>query len=323
METASRFESILKHWRLDTIASWRAIQDKVFRITLVDGRQLVLKDLGLQNERTIQRLQFEYDVLRHVVQTGLPAAVPLLSDDGRPYVVDVDRVFRLSNWLRNEPAEVNTGEERRRLFRNYGAAIARFHRALTSYTDPEILSRTWQTDLQTRVIDEAVPVILAHLDQSRLDSFKATLAGVESEMAMAFADLPRQLVIWDCHPGNVAVDGYDVSGFIDCDHLSIAPRIFDLADFLVHLIKWDIGDSQKELDWLADFPQLISGYDSVTPLSERERAGLFYAMVGIVLIFMDFFLQSSQFELTKTELDTIDWLVFHRRAIVARIETSQ
>ena len=68
------------------------------------------------------------------------------------------------------------------------------------------------------------------MDQPQLGAFKVSLAEVESEMAAAFADLPRQLVIWDCHPGNVAVDGYDVSGFIDCDHLSIAPRIFDLAD---------------------------------------------------------------------------------------------
>ena len=71
---------------------------------------------------------------------------------------------------------------------------------------------------------------------------------------------------------------------------------------------------------MADFPRLIIGYESITPLSTRERVALFYAMPGIVLIFMDFFFQNDQPELTKTELDTFDWLMNHRQAIMAQIE---
>jgi Ser/Thr protein kinase RdoA (MazF antagonist) len=320
MELTSRREEILQGWEIEPVATWHMIQDNIARITLANGRQVVLKQLGLHSEDSIRRLQFEYDVLQHVDQLGLSVALPLLSTKGVPYVIDSDQIYRLSNWLPNQPAEVRTGEERVRLYQNYGAAIGRFHRALASYQDDEILNRTWQTGLQKRVLSEAVPVILAHLEPSQLQSFETLLAEIEPMMMATYADLPLQPIIWDCHPGNVAVDGFEVSGFIDCDHISLAPRIFDLADFLVHLIKWDVGDEQKEAIWLAHYQQLIVGYESVTLLSRHERSALFYAMVGIPLIFMDFFLQGGLPELTKVELDTFVWLVRHRRVILAQLE---
>ena len=78
---------------------------------------------------------------------------------------------------------VQTGAERDRLYQNYGAAIARFHQALASYKDDDILNRTWQTDFQTRVFDEAIPIIFANLDPVRLSSFKASLAEIEPNMS--------------------------------------------------------------------------------------------------------------------------------------------
>lgn len=320
MDLTAHLEEILSCWGIHTIANWQAIQDNIAKITLDDGRSFVLKALGPCTAATIRRLHFEHEVLHHVEQQGLAVAVPLLSNHGVPYVCDADRIYRLSHWLSNQPAEAQTSAERARLYQNYGAAIGRFHQALANYVDDDILNKTWQTDLQTRVLDEAVPVILAHLEQDRLPVFQALLAEIEPEMRAAFADLPRQLIIWDCHCGNVAVDGFEVSGFIDCDHMSIAPRIFDLADFLVHLVKWDVGNVQKEALWLAHFPHFIRSYESITPLSTQERKALPYAMAGISLVFTDFFFQHGLPELTKVELATFDWLVRHRRAIIAHIE---
>ena len=321
MPLAPQFEELLEFWGIMAAADWHPLQDNVFRIALVDGRQFVLKDLGPKNEETIRRLHFEYDVLHHVEQTGLSVALPLLSAEGTPYIVHGGHIWRLSHWLPNQAAEVQTSGERRRLYQNYGAAIARFHQALASYKDDDLLARTWQTDLQTRVLDEAVPVILAHLGPSLLPSFRAQLAEIEPVMAAAFANLPTQLIIWDCHPGNVAVAGFEVSGFVDCNHIAIAPRIFDLADFLVHLIKWDIGNEANEAVWLAHFQELVVGYEAVSPLARRERTALFYALVGIPLIFIDFFLQSGQPELTRVELNAFAWLLSRRQEIMSRLET--
>lgn len=320
MVPTARVKEILTRWGIDTTADWQVIQANVSRITLADGRQFVLKDLGPKNEAALRRLHFEQEVLLHVAQRGLSVAAPLPSDLGLPYVIIANHIYRLSHWLPNQPAQVQTSEDQIRLYQNYGVAIGRFHQALASYEAGRLSNRTWQTDLQTRVLAEAVPVILANLTPAQLPTFQARLAEIEPAMRRAYANLPVQPIIWDCHPGNVAVDGFEVSGFIDCDHISIAPRIFDIADFLVHLIKWDIGDEQKTASWLAHFQHLTTGYQSVTRLSESEQAALFYVMVGIPLIFMDFFFQSGQPELTKVELDTFVWLVRHQREIIAQLQ---
>ncbi len=320
MDLAPHLKEVLLCWGSDTLASWHEIQNNVAKLTLDDGRSFVLKALGPCSEATMRRLRFEHEVLRHVEQQGLAVAVPLLSNQGTPYVIASDCIYRLSHWLPNQPAEAQTSAERARLYQNYGMAIGRFHQALASYEDDAILSKTWQTDLRTRVLDEAVPVVLAHLDPARLPLFQALLAEIEPEMTAAFADLPRQLIIWDCHGGNVAVDGFEVSGFIDCDHISIAPRIFDLADFLVNLIKWDVGDAQKAALWMAHFPHLIRGYETITALSGHERTALAYALVAMPLLLMDYFFQHGLLEQTKVELAAWEWLVRHRQAIIAQLE---
>ena len=320
MSTTLNFEELLRAWGLASFATCDEIQASVYRIVLVGGRQVALKALGPHTEEAIRRLTFEYDVLHHVEQQGLAVAVPLLADDGRPYTVSENHIYRLSNWLQNQPAEVRTDEERDRLWRNYGTAIARFHLALASYKDKDVLSRTWQTNLQKRVLDQAVPVVLNHLDQEQLTSFKALLAEVQPTMMSLYADLPLQFIIWDCHPGNIAVDGFEVSGFIDCEHMQFAPRIFDLAYFLVQLIKFDIGDERKEVSWLAQSRQLVVGYESVSELSAHERGALFYAMAGIPLIFIDFFFYAGTPDLTATEIKAFDWLVRHRQEILAKLK---
>lgn len=319
MERTSPLEDILTHWGIKAVANWETIQENIAKITPADGPTLVLKELGPDSEATRQRLHFEYEILHHVEQSGLSVAVPLLSKQGVPYVSTSENLYRLSHWLPNQPAMVQTNEERIRLYQNYGFAIGRFHQALAGFQDSHSLSQTWQTTLHKRVIEEAVPVVIANLDQTRLSSFQALWAELESPMTAAYANLPLQPIIWDCHPGNVAVNGFEVSGFIDCDHIAIAPRIFDLADFLVHLLKWEVDDEQKAALWLAHFHHVTLGYQSTPRLSEQERAALFYAMLGLPLIFMDFFFQNGLPELTKVEFNTFVWLARHQAEIMAQL----
>lgn len=321
MKTPSDITALLKAWGINEMTSNDAIQDNIQLISLAGGKQVVLKDVGADTETVIKRLEFERDVLEHVAQQGLAVAIPLSTQAGKPFHVASGRVYRLSHWLPNKYVEPRTDDERAQLYRNYGAAIARFHLALARYQDTDILTRTWQTGLRSAVLDEAVPAVLAHLDQALLPAFTAAISEIKQDMALAFEGLPEQPIIWDCHPGNVAVNGFEVTGFIDCDHIAIAPRIHDLADFLVHLIKWGIGNEKAEQTWIAFFPEVLRGYESISLLSTQERNALYFAMVGIPLIFMEFFykVNHKKIEPIRLELRLFHWLVQHRNEIQSGI----
>lgn len=312
--------TLLSHWQIETITGWEALQENVFRIDSQNDKTYVFKAIGEVTEMIAERLHFERDVLSHVVAAGVAAAVPLLTTDGLPYVIDDGKIYRLSRWLPNRYREPATAAERTQLYRNYGTAMARFHAALATYQDECLYERTWQTNLPKRIFDEALPVVRSHLDPAQAADFEAALESVMPLMQQSYPDLPRQLMIWDCHPGNVAVDGFAVSGFIDLDHLAIAPRVLDLADFLVHLVKWDLDDEEKVQQWIAFFPHLLDAYTAVNPLSPQERAALYPAMVAIPLIFMDFFYQNGHAQLTATELSLFHCLVEKREAIAKWID---
>ena len=319
MERTPHLEEIFSHWESIRIVSWKPIQDNVVQITGAGGQQYVLKNLGQINDKLLNRIQFEYDVLRHVEMRGVPVGIPLLTSEGDPYLIDGDSVFRLTKWLTNQPSAIQTKKQQVQIYQNYGTAIGRFHQALATYEDSEITNRTWQTDLHERILDEAIPLILARLNPSQKASFLKSLTVIQSEMGEAFAALPIQLIIWDCHPGNVAVDGLQVSGFIDCDHLSLAPRIFDLANFLVHLIKWDVRDEEKTNAWLASFHHLIDGYEQVVPLTREEKTAIFYLLAGIPLIFIEFFARQGLQSSIEVELNIFRWLIQHQKEITEQL----
>src|SRR6185369_11375613 len=96
----------------------------------------------------------------------------------------------------------------------------------------------------------------------------------------ALQGLPEQLIHRDCHPGNILVDGTRVIGFIDCDHLCLAPRLFDLAYYVVHHIKWQTDNDAGTRRVLASVPRLLEGYRARASLPPAEAASLPHAMLA-------------------------------------------
>jgi Ser/Thr protein kinase RdoA (MazF antagonist) len=315
MERSKRLETLVERWGISDIREWVPIKAKVCGLTLSDGRKYALKEIGEAGEGCLARLRFDRDVLLHAADQGVKVALPLAAMDGEPFAIDSGLAYGLTAWLRNEAAEAPDEAGLVRLYRGYGAAIGGFHRALSGYRDEGLSSRTWRTDLKARILDQALPVVRSRLRGKRLADLDRLFGGIEAGFAAALSGLPEQLVIWDCHPGNVAIQGYEVSGFIDCDHISVTAKIFDLANFLVHLVKWDVGDPQKEAAWLARAGQIIRGYETASSLGAKELAALPYAMAGIPLMFMEYFLPSGDEELVEREYRAFAWLSRRLREI--------
>jgi Ser/Thr protein kinase RdoA (MazF antagonist) len=75
-------------------------------------------------------------------------------------------------------------------------------------------------------------------------------------MTTGLRGLPEQLIHRDCHPGNILVQGTRVISFIDWEDLCIGPRLFDLAYYAVHHLKWVTDDDVATRRWLSNLPHL-------------------------------------------------------------------
>src|SRR3712207_6816883 len=134
--------SALLHWSqaIGTANSWRPLHHKhsVLAVTTNQG-QFVLKQVVQTPDE--ERLMSEYRVLQHLKLEGVPVAVPLLADNGQPFVADQGQIYTVAPML---PMSNDISSSPERLYANLGSAIGRLHKALATYPDA---IPSWTMDL--------------------------------------------------------------------------------------------------------------------------------------------------------------------------------
>jgi Ser/Thr protein kinase RdoA (MazF antagonist) len=106
----------------------------------------------------------------------------------------------------------------------------------------------------------------------------------------------------------VLVDGARVIGFIDWDDLCIGPRLFDLAYYAVHHVKWHIDDDATTRLWLSHLPRLVEGYRSRFTLCEEEAVAFPYAMMAYHLLLSHWHMGLLRLEKVEVELRSLYWM---------------
>ncbi len=298
-------KTVLTEWDIPPVLSIEAVSEghPVFRI-ITAAQSFTLKEIpgGLD----LPRLEFTHDVLTHVAKTGLQVPVPLPARSFE-YVVSLQgRTYLLYRFI-EAGAYPNEPELQPELFYQTGQAIARLHHALATYPDSNVSARTWRQNLGGEL-----PAWFATLTNGLVSELAAIVKRVELERGAsiqhALQGLPEQLIHRDCHPGNVLVQGTHVSGFVDCDLICMGPRIFDVAYYAVHHLKW-VTDNPVATDrWLTDLPYLLNGYRSQQSLLPAEISALPHAMMAYHLLLAAWFLEKEQHALVPLELRALDWL---------------
>jgi Ser/Thr protein kinase RdoA (MazF antagonist) len=287
---------------------------RVVRIDIEGGEPLILKDIG-SGADVARRFAFEVDVLRHLDRAGAGVALPLADRRGKEWVAHEGRLYTLSPCLATDHWGALDRAGQVRLHRNCGAAIARLHAALATYPAHGLEQRTWKTVLPDEWFERSIPAIREHLAPVERKAFDAVLGQVSGEMRSVATGLPQQLIHRDCHHGNIVVQGEQVSGFVDCDHLSVGPRVLDLADFLVHGIKGRVADPEAVEVWFELLPAVIEGYQAENPLSGQEQRAVYAMMLGILLMFAAWFYETGTPQHAPRELETLAWMVEQRARI--------
>ena len=121
---------------------------------------------------------------------------------------------------------------------------------------------------------------------------------------------PPQRVHGDAHGGNLLTDGQEVTGIIDCDHLQLAPRGYDL-DCMAFGVRWRLDGNQpsQPVDRATPFitRQLLTGYDAVSRLTRQENDDLPALALFTALGLIDFFIAEHDL-VEESWLRTVHWI---------------
>ena len=285
-------------------------------VELGSGERFVLKDVTADAGGLAQRsrLEQQYRLQLHLQRSGVPVAALGLTTDGHSYAEHEGRLYTLAPYIANNPHMTREQEEAH--YRDTGVAIGKLHRALGTY-EGEIES--WHMALEPRFFEQALPAVVGELAGDERAWLAERARQVEPEMRRTLAGLPEQRIHGDCHGGNVLFHAGRVVGFVDLDHLPVGPRVYGLAYNLVHMVKWRIHDPAATANWLSHISEVVAGYESVIPLLQAEKQALSPLMLGIQLLFAEWFFAHADPDSARLNLAAFDWFYEHgaeiRRAL--------
>lgn len=312
-----RFRSLIAYMHpTDLIQNWRSVvtgetryqslseTNFVWHVT-GNSRAFILKEVGKVNPqgKIEDKLAADFEAWTYLHSRGIPVALPIPTGAGQPWVLVDGQYYSLFPELPSRPDPESPLEQ---VQANIGAAIARLHRALADYPGP---IHSWTMRLPERIFNEALGVILRYLNPDEKEKLEEVLNSVKEPMLRALSGLPTQFIHGDCHGGNILLDGVEVSGLIDLDHMPTGPRLYDLSYYLNGPAREIYKQPERE-DWFFKqvLPAFLKGYQSVTPLQNSEKEALPYLMMGVDLIMAGWFFEPSDIpDWARENLELFVW----------------
>ena len=251
--------------RLSLLVSER---DQNFRLESPDDTQFVVKIANAAEPLPIT--DFQAQALLRLEDLECEVAVPrvLPTKDGSVLTTigAGDRLHRLRvvSYVPGIPLE--GGSPDRRLSRNMGRSLALIDAALRDFTHPgeaQVLLWDMQRAAELLPLVEHVPEELQPLVNDCIGAFVQRVLPVLPEFR-------TQVIHNDLNPGNVLVshsDPHTVAGVIDFGDMLRAPLVVDVAIAVSYLRATD--------DELATLSAFVAGFESESPLDDRERALLY------------------------------------------------
>lgn len=238
----------------------------------------------------ISDLPFFLDLLDHLAARGCPVPRTIHDRDGASYRLVDGKAVALIEFLPGVSVDRPTAAQAR----SVGEALARVHLASQDFTRTRPNALNVSTSHKT--LEQCGESALAAIDPE-LPAYIAKAADLSRAWP---SDLPHAICHTDLFPDNVLMLGDNVSALIDFYFACEDAMAYDLV---VTHASWCF--SGEGLSFSSDIGHaLMSGYETVRPLSSREREALPILAQGGCLRFV-----SSRAE---------DWLNTPADALVAR-----
>ena len=233
--------------------------------------------------RIVARERIHYQNMKETIRQLLPLwgiTDGRLTEDGGTYVSHQNAFFLLSKKL---PGSNITDLKDQNMARKMGCAIARLHLAFLQ-CEKEI------TFWDTSFLEEMKGWVQENLRTSGWQPLsEAAYLTAVSNLEQLYDPLPRQLIHRDVHFGNFLFLDGNFSGYIDFDLSQKNIRIFDICYFLTGLLAEETAEPITKAKWLGILNAVITGYESITKLTEAEKNAVFCVMQCIEILFVAYF----------------------------------
>lgn len=265
-------EQILPLWGME---NGRVLQ--IYPSAWEINRSYVIK--RYENKEQIER---NSKISKLLSECGIPIAETVPVRNGESYAAHNDAWFLMSKKL-----EGNNISDRKDQTMAYkmGCAIARLHSAfLTCEKKMEFWDNSLLKEMKGWVRETFIRNEWQIVGQEEY-------VGAVEKLEAVYDSLPVQLIHRDVHFGNFLFSDGELSGYIDFDLSQRNIRIFDVCYFLTGLLSEETDDAFTQREWLASVKSVIAGYESVNPLSEKEKQAVPCVMVCIEMLCAAYFIR--------------------------------
>lgn len=265
----------------------------------------MLKHIGkLKDART--DLEQQHQITQFLHQSNVRVGFLLTPRDGGCYSTDGEDAFIVMPHIEREPTDLHV-ESAGPIYHNIGRAYGHLHKAFLSY-EGEI--KSWRTDLYHRLYGRTGPNLLENNTGEQHTKIDTMLLGLHDPIAFVSPHLTEQPILWDCHPGNTLLYNGQVSGFVDCDHISLGPRICDLGNFAANLVARNCTHD-RTTPWLKNLPHLIEGYVTLSPLTPYEKKAFPLSIPFFLLVLLNHFQTHGPHKNAEETLNSVWWVYNH------------
>lgn len=276
-----RIRKILSRWELQD-SEVRQIYDTAWQA----GDSFVLK--RYQDREMLER---NIKILKMLDERGIPVGQVIPAKDQAPYVYDEGSCYFLSRKL--EGSNLIQIDNIRETAGIMGEVMAELHLAFQSC---ETVGGFWDNSL----LDEMNGWVREAFEKTGWNYIgRKDYEKIVSHLAESYDQLPVQLIHRDVHFGNFIFLGGRFSGYIDFDLSQRNIRIFDLCYFLLSLLSEEEKLVLSEEQWFEFLKHTFSGYEKISPLSEREKQAAPCVMECIELLFAAWFDQAEDFQCAR------------------------
>ncbi|MCM1538659.1 MAG: CD3324 family protein [bacterium] len=228
-----------------------------------------------------EQLERNVKISEILLDCQIPVAEIFPTRAGGNYAAHQNRYFLMSKKLQGSTI---SDLKDRTIARKMGCAIAQLHKAFLK-CEREVAF--WDNSL----LDEMKGWIRENLVQNEWKILsEEEYAKTVTLLSSVYDDLPKQLIHRDVHFGNFLFFEGELSGYIDFDLTQRNIRIFDICYFLTGLLAEETDDAFTKTEWIENVKSVTAGYESILPLSEKEKAALPCVMECIEILFIAYFI---------------------------------